>query len=337
MKRYFHPAAATLLMAAPLIAQAAPTISGTVDVYLERTSVPGVHAIRLDSSGLGVSRLAFKDAEKLGGDLTATVYIESGLRADTGVAPGVPGEHFNRMRYIGLSTPTMKLQLGKQYSPHLLQLAGEYDIYATSFWATPYTIFAGASRYQLIPDAVLVELTPPRLKISMMWARRVDEVDTRPAGNQRFLSFLYDVGPTLRVGISTVSDQHFSYASPRAKVWLAGANFDNGTVRLSGGMQTLGFEHGVARINEFCFGAGYQFAPATVVQLNYSRSYRPGLAGQSARLYGVALVHDISKRTALYGAAGVLGNGRDSASGFNLPLSKGETARNLMLGIRHFF
>lgn len=341
MRLVFFPASLCLLFASLLIAPrvwADTTITGIVDVFMERTSVPGRSAVIMDSSGLGVSRIVVKSKEPLGPDTFVAAHFEGRILVDTGEG-AYDGSLFNRMTHVSVIGKRAKITLGKQYSPHLLQLASQFDIFETSFWATPYAIFQGANRYTIIPGAVLVqvdsELGRP-LRLSAMWADRPMEKN-RPAGQQRFLSALYNVSAELNVGVSIVDDEHFSFADPHARVWLAGFNFDAGRLRVTGGLQTIDLLQSGGRINEYCFGAGYFLNPDNLLQVSHARTYEPGYAERSSQVLGIALIHQLSPRTALYGSVGHLSNKRAYRNVFDMDLHPGESSDNIMVGLKHQF
>lgn len=332
-----HFGAGLLLSASAAAAQ--PTIHGIVDVFMERTSAPGRSATIMDSSGLGVSRVVVKAVEEVGPDMFVSAYLEGRILVDTGRA-AYDGGMFNRMSHISLSSKHAKITVGKQYSPHLLHLASQYDIFETSFWATPYAIFQGANRYTIIPAAVMVqvdtELGRP-LRLNAMVADRPLEVGKAPAGPQRFLSALYKLTKELNVGVSVVDDEHFSFANPHARVVLTGFNYDAGRFRISGGIQKIDLLQTGERINEYCVGAGYFLTPNNLLQISHARTYEPGHAERSTDVVGVALVHQLSRRTALYGSIGQLNNKGAYSNTFDLALAPGESSRNVMLGIKHDF
>lgn len=301
--------------------------------------MPGSSVIRLDSSGLGITKLSVKSQENIDADTIIATHLEGGFSVDTGAA-GNPNQFFDRMMNVSLQNKSVKMTLGKQFSPHLLQLGGEYDVFATSFWGTPYAIFQGASRYILIPNALSLEastLPENKLKLSAMWANRQDKAASKPPGNQLFLSAFYEIRQDLHVGISTVNDHHFSLTNPHATLTLLGFNYNTGKFRLSGGMQTIALKEKGSRINEFCLGGGYDLNPANQIQVSYAKTYEPGAAQKYAHVIGVAYVHHLSKRTALYASIGRIANGADYAYAFDVAAANGEATDNIMMGIRHNF
>lgn len=341
--KYPPTAAALTLFCAALLAgacaHAQTTITGIVDVFMERTSAPGRAAVIMDSSGLGVSRLVVKSVEQIGPDLYVAAYLEGRIFVDTGKA-AYDGGIFNRMSHVSVVGKHAKITLGKQYSPHLLQLASQYDIFETSFWATPYAIFQGANRYTIIPGAVMVQVDTQLglpLRLSAMVADRPLEAGKRPAGKQLFLSALYKVSRELNVGVSAVDDEHFSFANPHARVLLAGFNYDAGRFRVAGGIQKLDLVQTGVRVNEYCVGAGVFLSPENLLQISHARTYEPGHADRSTHVLGVSLVHQMSARTALYGSIGHLNNKRAYANSFDMDLAPGESSNNIMLGIKHNF
>ena len=118
---------------------------------------------------------------------------------------------------------------------------------------------------------------------------------------------------------------------------LAGVNYDDGTVRVAGGMQQLRI--GVSRriVNELCVGAAYFVDRSTQVVVNFARSYEPGATGKSSDLFGLTWIRNLSKRVAIYASWGRLLNGAKYDNSFDLPVDAGASSSNIMLGIRQNF
>jgi predicted porin len=320
-------------------ARATPEIHGTVDTYIERTVAGNIAAVRMDSSGLGVSRLFVRESSEVAPGITALVYLEGRLDLDSGKAAG-DGSMFNRMQYLALQSAHARLSVGKQYSPHLLQLASEYDIFETSFWGTPYAIFQGASRYTLVPDSVALELRGAGmlpLKLSAMWADRKEEPGKAPAGTQTFVALLAGVTSHLNVGFTLVRDRHFSYEFPEVRVKLVGFNYTSAKYRLSAGFQTIIRGVHLGPIREFCIGAGFWLNPTNQILFNHAVTYEPDTAGSRSKVLAVSYIHHLSKSTALYASVGGLRNGEHYQNYFDVPTKPGQSTRNIMAGIRQNF
>jgi predicted porin len=312
-------------------------LSGALDFYVEHSTTPGQSVTKMDSSGLSVSRLVFKADEMLGADMAVRTYLEVGITPTADANADTP---LLRQSFIALSGPYGKIALGKQFSPHLWLLGAEFDVLGTSFWATPYTIFQGGSRYARVPGSVFVEspaLLRNHVTLSAMWARRDMTDGAQVSGNQAHLSIRFDLSPHWRVGLITVRDQAFSRTEPEAKLLLVGLNYDDGIFRLAGGVQQLKIGVSQRKVNEFCIGAAYLIDRSNQILMNFARSYERGATGKSSDLLGLTWIYNLSKRVAVYSSWGRLRNGQAYDNSFDLPVKAGASSRNIMLGIRQSF
>ncbi len=315
------------------------TVSGALDMYLGQTWIPGHSRTHLDSSGLSVSRLIIKSQEKLDANTTASVHLESTINVANGEG-GAPHGIFDRMSYVSLQHDTVKLSLGKQFSPHLLQLGGEFDIFGTSFWGTPYAIFQAAGRYTLIPGALGVQiglLPKQSLNLHFMVADRTDQATFRPPGRQYFLSGMYQLTPEWQLGASLVRDHHYSYANPDLDLKLLGFVYEKEAWRFSGGVQRLYFQQTGEHSIEYCLGAAYWLDSRNQVQLSYGQSRTREDSQRQARVLGVALTHHLSKQTALYASVAKIQNGMHSSAYFDEAVPLGAQTSNVIFGIRQKF
>lgn len=312
-------------------------LSGALDFYVEHGTTPGQSVTKMDSSGLSVSRLVFRTNEMLSPDVEVRTYLEVDINSRTGTNAAIP---LLRQSFVALRGPYGKIALGKQFSPHLWLLGAECDVLGTSFWATPYTIFQGATRYARVPGSVFVEspsLLRDRLTLSAMWARRDVMDSAQLPGNQVHLSIRFDLSPHWRAGLVTVRDQTFSRAEPEAKLVLVGLNYDDGSFRLAGGIQQLKIGASQRNVNEFCIGAAYFIDRSNQILVNFARSYEPGAVGKFSDLFGVTWIYNLDKRVAVYSSWGRLRNGQAYDNSFDLPVEAGASSRNIMLGIRQSF
>lgn len=105
------------------------TISGFVDINLERLSTPKDSTYRMSSGGLNASRLVFSGSEDLGGGSKAFFTHEMQFSADTGAGPQP------RQSFVGLSGDWGTLSMGRQNTPSYW-IAG----YADPSWSADYSI-----------------------------------------------------------------------------------------------------------------------------------------------------------------------------------------------------
>jgi predicted porin len=109
-------AAAALLLAAPLVAEAQSVVmAGRVDMGVQQVD-NGVDTVkRADSGTYTASRLVIRGNEDLGGGLGALFYLEHGFSADTGTTAA---KFWNRGSFVGLSHKDWgQVTAGRQYVP----------------------------------------------------------------------------------------------------------------------------------------------------------------------------------------------------------------------------
>ncbi|MGH8758909.1 MAG: porin [Burkholderiales bacterium] len=112
MKRFQLCTLFVAALAASAGAQAQVTLSGFIDVNMEKIKSGGLNASRVSSGGLNTSRLQFKAEEDLGGGLRAKAVHEMTFAADTG-AQGTPRE-----TYVQLASKDWgEVSLGRQNLP----------------------------------------------------------------------------------------------------------------------------------------------------------------------------------------------------------------------------
>jgi predicted porin len=141
MKLSLISAAVLATVAGSANAQSSVTLFGIVDASLTigRGSGAGsADRTQLTSGSYNTSRIGFRGVEDLGGDVSASFWLEAGLSADTGLgsssstnnqasgttaAPaGTQGLTFSRRSTVSLSGGWGELRLGRDYNPQFWNL-----------------------------------------------------------------------------------------------------------------------------------------------------------------------------------------------------------------------
>jgi predicted porin len=102
------------LAATASFAQSSVTIWGVADAGLQSVKQGGVTKNQLSSSGLSSSQLGFRGTEDLGGGMSASFWVESGMTIDNGTPGGVA---FQRRSTIDLAGGFGAIRLGRDYTP----------------------------------------------------------------------------------------------------------------------------------------------------------------------------------------------------------------------------
>lgn len=330
-------AVAFCMLAVP--ASASVTVSGAVDLYVERNVGPQYSTTKLDSSGQTVSRLVIRAEEKIADDIKVMTTLGAGILPDTGAGMD-PNTLFNRVASVAIQRKNIKLALGRQFSPHMLQMGYEFDIFGTAFWGTPYAIFQASQRYSSIPKAVSVQgwfLPDNALNVQLMVANRDDNPTRFPEGKQIFLSGTYEVKKGLRIGATAIRDQRFSMANPDVDVFLTGFSYEFDKLRVTAAYQTLDFKNTGAETNEYSAGLGYLIDDRSQIMFSFARTKRKPIVDNVATVYGVAYVYNLSKMVAVYASLARLTNGQNSALSFSEPVDNGGATNNLIVGFNKSF
>jgi predicted porin len=94
-------------------AQSSVTLFGTVDAGVQNVKQNNVSKTQLTSSGNASSALGFKGTEDLGGGMTASFHLESGLTNDNGST----AFNFARRSTLDLAGNFGAVRLGRDYTP----------------------------------------------------------------------------------------------------------------------------------------------------------------------------------------------------------------------------
>jgi predicted porin len=118
-----------LVAATPVFAQSSVTIYGIVDAAVEHytnADAAGNSVTRVPSLGGGMfpSRIGFRGTEDLGGGLKAIFALENGFAPDSGT-PGQGGRLFGRQAWVGLSGAWGQVTIGRNYN---MLTMSTYDI-----------------------------------------------------------------------------------------------------------------------------------------------------------------------------------------------------------------
>lgn len=115
-------------------AQSSVTLFGIIDTNLRYVKGDGNGSEkRVDHSGYNSSRIGVRGSEDLGGGLRATFWAEGGISTDSGAGQATntnnqstgssgTGFSFGRLMYVGLEGGFGALRLGRQYTPMFTQI-----------------------------------------------------------------------------------------------------------------------------------------------------------------------------------------------------------------------
>jgi predicted porin len=338
-------------------AQSSVTLGGVADSAVRHVRNEGLGGVTsLVSGSNATSRFIFRGTEDLGGGLSAGFHLESGVALDTG-AGTTSNTLFDRRATLSLASKTAgELRLGRDYVPSYTNwvrfdpfshvgVAGSNNFVSatptgpirSAFGTSPSTTTRTSNSLQWLLPAGL-----GGLEGGLMWAP--DENGTAAAGQHkvRGARLGYAAGALVVSGAVTRTENDLT-ATGRFDDRVIAALYDFGPVRVSLALRR--FDQADARQDNLLLGAWIPVGNGEIKASWYRASFsgRVGatsLDANSARQLGLGYVHNLSKRTALYGTFSHIDN--RGALAYAVPggasgLLAGGSSRGMELGMRHNF
>lgn len=336
-------------------AQSQVTIYGVVDLginYDKGASAAG-RTVSLTSGQQFGSRIGFRGTENLGGGLSASFLLESGINADDGSLNN-GGRLFGRQAWLGLEGGFGSIKLGRQYSA-IYNALNAVDPFGLNQAGDAQQVFGyGLGKVDPISrsDNTIIYATPRFGGFGAAVGYKFGEVaGSFNSGSSKFIGASYVTGPanlqlayqdTDGVALGAATTQLGSLVAPTGlggatasvKSLFIGGTYDFGFLKAHLGAGDTKVEAtGDARIRNYLVGVS---APVSVGTLyaswnrNDVRDIGPGTSDQ----YGVGYSHPVSKRTNFYTSVGYTKN--DSGVRLN-SFANGRSDREVQLGIRHVF
>ena len=358
-------ALAVLAASGAAMAQSSVTLYGVADAAV--TYVNGKDNWNGINSGANkTSRLGFRGAEDLGGGLKANFVLEGGINLDTGdgKSGGATGTgfEFKRQSTVGLSGGFGEVRLGRELTAAYNSTA-RYDVFGS----------VGIAHSQLWDDSKVAATDPYHYTTNQRVSNAITYVSPNFAGFKAAVNYgfgevagknrdgryfggglMYDNGP-LSLGLGAERLNKGAGAAMQTQVgsdvtaWSLGGSYDLGVVKLLGGYRqaTAKDVAGTADLKNrgYMLAATAPVGSAGLIRAAYNH-YESKLDGGSkykADQFGLGYVHNLSKRTALYGTYSYLKN--KSNNGVNLGLTLGTVAtlkdngsqQGIQVGVTHTF
>ncbi len=281
MKKTLFALAALAVVGA---ASAQSTLYGVVDLGFSKVTDKDA---QVSSGGYSTSRLGVKGSTNLGGGLTGSYMIETGLNAADGATATSLG---NRGASAGVSGSFGSISLGRQFTP-----------YSTSFWNEPLeydgfsTFYFGSVQADHYWQSNSVLYKTPNMNgftASAMYSGTA--ADNTSAGTYFSVGGNYVTGPfTLDAAFES---SKVTASSVTTTGWnLAGA-YNAGFATLYAALQG-GDNGGANKQTSWDLGAGIPLGDGMTAQLGY---YSVKVADTNSYL-AAALVKEWNKQTRLYG------------------------------------
>jgi predicted porin len=379
MKRNLALTAVALVCSAGAQAQSSVTMWGVVDVNVQRFDAGGVGSVTsLGNGSLSTGQLGFRGVEDLGGGLRAGFWLEGSINADSGTgrtsntnnqttggatAPpnGAQGFVFDRRSYVSLGGTWGELRLGHDYVP----------THYNSVYFDPFNA-NGAARFGTFTFS---GVTPGPLPTTITASNSVSY--WTPANLGGFYGVaMYALGEnasnvanardgtlkSVRIGYArgsfdvAAAYSHTDYVSTAAIGNYThaniGASWNAGFAKFFALYNQIKVDvlNGPVRKNSWEIGAHVPVSAVGKIRASYARLDERSAVGlvngngtprfnNDASQWGIGYVHDLSKRTALYGTYARISNrGQAAYAVFGGPApAPGRTSSGLEIGVRHAF
>ena len=350
-------ALAVLAASGAAMAQSSVTLFGIVDTGVSYvTNAKGDSAnYGVGTSGNATSRLGLRGTEDLGGGLKAGFWLEGEIFGDNGNSGGF---NFTRESTVRLSGNFGEVRLGRETTP-TFRAGLKYDLFgATGIgqnmgfnrWSNVggFATASAGNDNNTIRSNNMVSYSSPNFNGftgNISYAFDEKQVAGTKAGRYIGGNVGYDNGPlsvTAAYGTlaGTVGDRD---------EYSIGASYNFGVAKVVGNVQQIKYKPDTgssAKFNNYLLGVSAPVGGVGEVKAQYAYYDQQGPA--KAHQLSLGYVHNLSKRTALYGTVAYLKNsdgsamtlaskGVENTGGLK---SDGVTGRNqtgVQVGIRHAF
>ena len=337
-------ALAVLAASGAAMAQSSVTLFGIVDTavgYVDNVNAAGDSVYGLTTSGNATSRLGFRGVEDLGGGLKAGFWLEGEVFGDNG------GSSFNfaRRSTVSLMGGFGEVRMGRELTPSYSKTSS-YDLFGQTGigqfmgWTGNWYGIDGDSGNALRSSNMISYYTPNFSGFTAGLGYGFDEQTTGKAGRYIGGYAAYDNGP-LSVALS-YDERNVAANFDRNTLTLAGS-YNLNVVKLNAIVQqtkddVIGTDR---KVNAYALGASAPVG-AGEVKLQYAM-YDQKAIDSKAHHISLGYVHNLSKRTAVYGTVSYMDNKDASSLGLaakNLNTAgpgAGESQTGVQVGVRHSF
>lgn len=355
----FHniaPALASLGLIGNAAAQSGVTLAGIADAAVRHVSNEGRGSVKSLASGANsTSRLIFRGSEDLGGGMSAGFHLEHGLALDSG-NPAQATQFWDRRATLSLASKALgEIRAGRDFVPSYLSwsrfdpfsyvgVASSSNLVSASQQG-PIRASYGTSPNTTVRSSNSVQVLLPGglggLEGGVMLA--AGEGGTAASGQHKVAGVRlgYVAGPVNVSAGYTRSENDLTATGGAFKDVALGGSYNFGFVRVSLAMRR--FDQAAAKQTNLLLGAwlpvGSGEFKASFHRVNLSgRVGATDIAANDARQWGLGYVHNLSKRTALYGTAARIDN--RGAATYAIPggpsgPAGGGSSTGAEIGVRH--
>ena len=353
-------ALAVLAASGAAMAQSSVTLFGIVDTgvsYVDNADGGNGSNYGMHTSGNATSRLGLRGTEDLGGGLKAGFWLEGEIFGDNGNAAGFD---FRRESTVRLSGNFGEVRLGRELTP-TFRAGLKYDVFgATGIGQNMgYRDWAGAAAADsnTIRANNMVSYSSPNFSgFTANLSYAFDEKAQAVAGNTKIGRYVggnvgYDNGPlSVTAAYGTQKNAVAGIVGDRDEMSI-GAAYNFGVAKVTGLAQQIKYKADAAGVpsqkyNNYLLGVSAPVGGVGEVKAQYAL-YDQKANDAKAHQFSLGYVHNLSKRTALYGTVAYLKNKEGSYMALaskgvsnSIGLKDSGAARNqtgVQVGIRHAF
>ena len=352
-------ALAVLAASGAAMAQSSVTLFGIVDTavgYVDNANAAGDSVYGLSTSGNATSRLGFRGVEDLGGGLKAGFWLEGEIFGDDGNAAGF---NFTRRSTVSLMGGFGEVRMGRDLTPNYSKTIS-YDLFGQTGigqfmgwrdWASNSDFGAAvptADASNVRSSNMISYYTPNFGGLTAGLGYGFDEQTTGKAGRYVGGYVAYDNGP---LSLAASYDQRdllvnglvAGSAVLDRDTFTLGGSYNLNVVKLNAIVQQSKYKAlgESEKVNAYALGVSAPVG-AGEVKLQYAL-YDNKIIESKAHHISLGYVHNLSKRTAVYGTVSYMDNKDDSNLGLqakNLSTGgpgRGESQTGVQVGIRHAF
>ena len=352
-------ALAVLAASGAAMAQSSVTLFGIVDTavgYVDNANAAGDSVYGLTTSGNATSRLGFRGVEDLGGGLKAGFWLEGEIFGDDGNAAGF---NFTRRSTVSLMGGFGEVRMGRDLTPNYSKTIS-YDLFSQTGigqfmgwrdWATNSdvgTTVSTADASNVRSSNMISYYTPNFGGLTAGLGYGFDEQTTGKAGRYVGGYVAYDNGP---LSLAASYDQRdllvnglvAGSAVLDRDTFTLGGSYNLNVVKLNAIVQQSKYKAlgESEKVNAYALGVSAPVG-AGEVKLQYAL-YDNKIIESKAHHISLGYVHNLSKRTAVYGTVSYMDNKDDSNLGLaakNLKTAGpgfGESQTGVQVGVRHSF
>jgi len=341
-------ALAVLAASGAAMAQSSVSLFGIIDTgigYVDNAAAGGDNKYGMYNSGNATSRLGFRGVEDLGGGLKAGFWLEGEIGADDGTASGL---NFRRRSTVGLEGNFGEVRLGRDLTAGYnktssYDLFGQTGIGQFSGWTNRWAAVAGTTGDEtgIRSNNMISYYTPNFSGFKGGISYGFDEQTTGKAGRYAGANVSFDNGP---ISVALSYDRLNLVNGDRDSVTLAGS-YNFGVAKLIGIAQQHDYSSSVVaadgKYNSYALGVSAPVGGAGEVKLQYARYDQKAIDATADQL-SLGYVHNLSKRTAVYGTVAYLKNKDGSTMGLqakslNTLANGNEKQAGVQVGVRHSF